>query len=228
MKRILLVGFYLVAFSNAALAQLKIPSGSISVKISSAEIPSDWKTDSGLPDARDQNAPVAPVRFVSSQQDGVVYQRLEFKNGTTEEVWHFDSWLGWKDSKGDLFLFDASKSTEEGPTQFFFRSRIPPGLEWIKPQFLIPAPKTGKDVSLDYYATEAAPSLNASPVPARAWIDSVTKTPKAAQVGKLLLSYQFGDPLLIPALPAELAEQARSRKKVQDFMQTMRQNRSSK
>jgi hypothetical protein len=226
MKRILLACFYLAAFSSAALAQFKIPAGNFSVKFSSAEIPADWKTDSVQPAATNKSTPSTPVRFAAGRQGDTRYERLEFKDGTMEEVWLFESWLGWKSPKGELLLFDRSKPVEEGPTQGFFHLRSPPGLEWVKAEFLVPTPK-GKGEAIDYYAAEVAPSPKASPIPSRAWIDSVTGTPKIAQRGKLLFTYQFGDPMLIPPVPAELAEQAKSRKKVGDFIKSMRRSQAS-
>lgn len=227
MKHVLLACFYLAALCHTVSAQLKIPPGNLSVKINTAEVPPDWKSDRAQPDGKEPGGPLTPIRFVSGRQGDILYQRLEFKNGTAEEVWFFESWLGWRNPKGDLFLLSGSRSLEEGPTPGFFHLRFPPGLEWVKREFSVPAPKGQKEENTDYYATEATPSPNAAPIPSRAWIDSSTGTPISAQRGKLLFTYQFGQPLVIPALPVELAEQAKSRKKVRNFIKTMRSNQVS-
>lgn len=209
--------------SAAAQAELKIPATNLAADIRFGEVPSDWRTNTKIPPIQEQSSLSVPVRFVSGRKDGFLYQRLEFKNGTSEEVWRFESYVGWKDVQGNLSLFEASNAPEEAPDPFFFQIKSPPGLDWLKPQFLIPAPKGAKPESLSYYATEAPLPGQSVPAPARAWVDPGSGLPVAAQRGTLVFIYKFGEIPNIPALPAEIERRYKALLKVNAFIKAMRE-----
>lgn len=225
MKYLLLPTLFAAVWTHTAAAQTELKTSGMNMvaDIRFGQVPSDWRTNTKMPTIQEQPAASTPVRFVSAKKDGTVYQRLEFKNGGSEEVWRFDSYVGWKDRQGNLLLFRASKSPEEIPDPFFFQAKYPPGLDWLKPQFFIAPTKDAKQEAFRYYSTETPLPGQLEMIPARAWVDSQSGLPLAAQRGTLVFTYKFGETPAIPALPAELELQYKAARKVNAFIKTMRE-----
>lgn len=222
----LFAGFYIATFLSSVVAQTQpIPEkDNFTVDILSTDIPFDWKTNGSLPQTKEQGGSDTPIRIVSGRQGDTLYRRLEFKDGTAEEVWRFDSWIGRKDRTGYLALIDASNPSEDGPFREYFLAALPPGLQWLKPDCLVQYPNHGSNGEINYYAKQG----DTVSAVLRAWVDSASGLPKVAQQNRTAFVYHFHQTAFpIPDLPPELAERHKARTKVDAFIKVMRERRPS-
>lgn len=204
----------------------QVPSPSFVVELKAVPTAQSAATDMRFPQPLDRQVPGQPIRFSKGTGGQGVYEKLEFVDGTFEEVWYLGQWVGWRKRNGEHVLMHASQAFEDSLDPAWFKLQFPPGLSWLKTE---PMPQLIDNASSrwSYYYQETASDALGRVNPARAWVLKENQVPQAAQVGNLLFEFQFDRSVPVPPVPEEIRQLLERRLKVDRFIATMRKKNQS-